>query len=195
MLLQYLTSFLRKYRLRPGINGNRSNCRVIKAIDNNMELGNKSPHFTWNSCPQPRIQPRSSLLYGDGTWPQPPCQVWPCRPWWTWPEIIKFAWEYALVHYSKSPCLKNTRKFLSKIFFLSKLPFFQRLKKLQKIREKKTFLIFCEKKVIILLGTDKTYSNKSKLDQNQWILRHFRPKNGHISKLGMFYGKSKKSDW
>ena len=49
----------------------------------------------------------------------------------------------------------------------------------------------------MLLGTviqDKTSSNKSKLDQNQSILRHFRPKNGHISKLGMFYGKSKKSD-
>jgi len=47
----------------------------------------------------------------------------------------------------------------------------------------------------MLLGTvipDKTSSNKSKLDQNQSILRHFRPKNRHISKLAMVYGKSKK---
>ena len=54
-----------------------------------------------------------------------------------------------------------------------------------------------KKKVIKLLGTvilDKTYSKKSKLDQNQSILSHFRPKNRHISNLGMFYGKSKKSD-
>ena len=53
------------------------------------------------------------------------------------------------------------------------------------------------KKVIKLLGTvilDKTSSKKSKVDQNQSILRHFRPKNGHISNLEMFYGKSKKSD-
>ena len=51
-----------------------------------------------------------------------------------------------------------------------------------------------KKQKIILLGTvipDKTSSNKSKLDQNQSNLRHFRPKNGT---LAMFYGKSKKSD-
>ena len=41
-----------------------------------------------------------------------------CRPWWTWPEIIKFAGEYAVVHYSKSPCPKNTRKFWSNFFSL-----------------------------------------------------------------------------
>ena len=40
----------------------------------------------------------------------------------------------------------------------------------------------------------KKKKKKSKLDQIQSILRHFRPKIGHISKLGMFYGKSKKSD-
>ena len=53
-----------------------------------------------------------------------------------------------------------------------------------------------KKKVIILLGTvipEKTSSNKSKLDQNQSILMHFRI-NGHISKLGMVYGNSKKRD-
>ena len=52
-----------------------------------------------------------------------------------------------------------------------------------------------KKKNIILLETvipDKTSSKKSKLDQNQSILRHFRPKNRYISKLAMFYGKSKK---
>ena len=81
-----------------------------------MELWNKSPHLTWNSCPQPRTWPLFSLIYGEGTWQKPPCRVWPCRPWWTWPEMIKFAWEYAVVHYSKSPCPKNTRKFCQ-IFF------------------------------------------------------------------------------
>ena len=60
------------------------------------------------------------------------------------------------------------------------------------------FLWIKKKKVIILLGTvipDKTSSNKSKLDQNKSILRHFRPKKRAISKLAMFYGKNKKSDW
>ena len=90
-----------------------------------MELWNKSPHFTWNSWPQPRIWPRSSLIYGEGTWQKPPGWVWPCRPWWTWPKMIKFAWKYAVVHYSKLPCPKNTRKFWSNFFSSQNFHFFR----------------------------------------------------------------------
>ena len=158
-----------------------------------MGLWNKSPHFAWNSWPQPRIWPRSSLIYGEGTWQKPPFRVWPCRPWWTWPKMIKFAWEYAVVHYSKSSCPKNTRKFWSNFFFSQNFQFFRVCKNCRKLE--KIFFLFFVKKKIILLGTvipDKTSSNKSKLDQNQSILRHFRPKNGHISNLGMFTERAKK---
>ena len=54
---------------------------------------------------------------------KPSSRVWPCRPWWTLPEMIKFAWESAVVQYSKSPCPKNTRKF-DIIFFLLKSSIF-----------------------------------------------------------------------
>ena len=146
----------------------------------------------------PRIRPRSSLIYGKGTWQKPPCGVWPCRPWRTWPEMIKFTWDYAVVHYSKSPWPKNTRKFLSNFFFSQNFHFFRGCKNCRKLEKTFWFFVNKKKKVIILLGTgisDKLSSNKSTLDQNQSILRQFRPKNGHISKLGMFYRKSKKSDW
>ena len=99
---------------------------------NKMELWNKSPHFTWNSCHQPRIPAQSSLIYGEGTWPQPPCWVWPCRPWWTLPEMIKFAWEYAVLHYSKSP-VQKIQEYFDLNFFLSNFHFFRGCKNCRKL--------------------------------------------------------------
>ena len=48
----------------------------------------------------------------------------------------------------------------------------------------------------IILSIRKSYPRWNifqpiKLDQNQSILRHFRPKNGHISNLGVFFRKEK----
>ena len=113
-------------------------------IKTRMQFWNSSPCQTWNKSHQPQAWPPSGLESGGGSLPQPPCRAWSCRPWRTWPRMTKFAWKYAVIHYSKSPWPKNNKKLWSGEFFL-KISIFSEAVKIAQIRSKNTFLIFCLK--------------------------------------------------
>ena len=84
-------------------------------------------------------------------------------------------------------------------FFSQDFHFFRGCKNFTN-KKKKNFFDFLfkkkkKKKILQTVIPDNISSNQSKLDQNQSILGHFRPKNGHISKLGVFFRKGKNSEW
>ena len=115
-----------------------------------MQFWNSSPCQTWNKSHQPQAWPPSGLESGGGSLPQPPCRAWSCRPWRTWPRMTKFAWKYAVIHYSKSPWPKNNKKLWYGEFF-HMISFFFRGCKNCRNKKQKNFFDFLLKK--IWLGT------------------------------------------
>ena len=79
--------------------------RYSSQIKNRFQLYSIYPRSTWNLTSQPLLRPHSDLVSSGRTWPKPPFRLWPCKPWWIYKKNIKCGWEYAVIHYPKSPSL------------------------------------------------------------------------------------------